>query len=104
MKINNINLDNYRDFFPRADWETTGNSEYDAEFNTRFYPPDYEQLIESIGIQIIVSVSDDGWQGDTRLLFYEEDKYGFLVFGWGSCSGCDALQACQSKKEVLTVR
>jgi hypothetical protein len=25
---------------------------------------------------------------------------GFLTFGWGSCSGCDALQACSTYRDL----
>lgn len=29
--------------------------------------------------------------------------YGFLTFGWGSCSGCDASLACGSFDRVMTL-
>lgn len=34
---------------------------------------------------------------------YEGTMYGFLTFGWGSCSGCDALLACGSFDRVMTL-
>ena len=31
-------------------------------------------------------------------------RYGILIFGWGSCSACDALQACRNWEEVAALR
>lgn len=50
--------------------------------------------------KIAVQVDDNDYQGDSRLLYDENGKIGVLIFGWGSCSGCDALQACGSLEEV----
>jgi len=47
---------------------------------------------------------DDDYQGDSRLLFKDGERYGYLIFGWGSCSGCDALQACCDESEVEKLR
>lgn len=60
---------------------------------------DYNPLIQQIG-SILIQVDDNDYQGDTRVLFEKEGRYGFLIFGWGSCSGCDALQACNSTQEI----
>lgn len=30
----------------------------------------------------------------------EGEKYGFLEIGWGSCSGCDAMMACENYEEM----
>lgn len=63
---------------------------------------DYDPLILSLGHEVCVQVDDSDYQGDTRLLLYDpvEDRYGLLIFGWGSCSGCDSLQACSNFDEV----
>jgi hypothetical protein len=64
----------------------------------------YEDLIGSFGIVLVQEDSDD-YQGDTFALLLGDDKrLGFLVFGWGSCSGCDALQACNTNAEVAELR
>lgn len=55
----------------------------------------YNQLIDSFGYEILVEESDDDYQGDTLLLFKHGDNFGYLNFGWGSCSGCDAYEAVQ---------
>jgi len=66
----------------------------------------YEDLLESYGHKILIKVDQDDYQGDSMVLFYNEkidtnQKYGFMVYGWGSCSGCDALEGCDSNyKEV----
>jgi hypothetical protein len=62
-------------------------------------PDDYTPIIQSFG-HIIVRTDEDGYQGDTFVLLGKDDRYGFLVFGWGSCSGCDALQACDSYDDI----
>lgn len=80
-----------------------------------FYGPgDYNPLLESMGYQILIKKDEGGYQGDSFVLFYDEsgdhgeydgmDQYGILVFGWGSCSGCDALQACNYYKDIEKLR
>jgi hypothetical protein len=54
----------------------------------------YEDLIEKRGkVKIIASASDEDYQGDTLLLVQGKKGFGLLIFGWGSCSGCDAYEA-----------
>jgi hypothetical protein len=60
---------------------------------------EYDPIIRSFGA-VLVQVEDDDWSGDTRVLLRNGDRYGFLVIGWGSCSGCDALQGCSTFAEV----
>lgn len=55
----------------------------------------YQPMIDSFG-NVLVQVSDRGYQGDTRVLLEDSGLFGMLIFGWGSCSGCDALQGCNS--------
>ena len=65
-----------------------------------FYGPcDYQPIIDSIG-NVILQVDDEDYQGDSRIIYKDGNRYGFLIFGWGSCSGCDALQGCDSMDEV----
>ena len=60
---------------------------------------DYRPMLEAFG-NIAIQVDDDFYSGDSRLLYDENGKIGFLIFGWGSCPGCDALQACDTLDEV----
>lgn len=70
-----------------------------------FYGPgDYGPLLLSMGHEIMLQVDDDDYQGDSRLLLKDGDKVGYLQFGWGSCSGCDALQACNTIGEIEELR
>jgi hypothetical protein len=61
---------------------------------------DYTPIIDAFG-DVVLRIDSDGYQGDTWVLYEEWQggrfyKIGYLEFGWGSCSGCDALQACNS--------
>ena len=67
--------------------------------NENTYWFDYQPMLDAFG-KIVVQVDDDDYQGDSRLLYNENGKIGALIFGWGSCSGCDTLQACRSLEEV----
>lgn len=59
----------------------------------------YTPMIEAFG-EVVVREDDDDYQGDTFVILKNEGKFGYLSFGWGSCSGCDALQACENIEEV----
>ena len=65
----------------------------------------YEDLLESFGLEVIKSEMVGNYQGDYLTLFKDEDRYGYLVFGYGSCSGCDALEAIDDDyKQVKELR
>ena len=66
------------------------------------YLYDYSPMIEDFG-DVLFQVDDDDWQGDSYILYGSMNKnsrFGFLNFGWGSCSGCDALKGCSTWEEV----
>jgi hypothetical protein len=65
---------------------------------------DYDELVTSRGASIVTSESDDGYEGDTYYLLAQDGRYGYLVVGWGSCSGCDALEACVDFGDVRDLR
>lgn len=65
-------------------------------------PCDYTPIIQYFG-HIIVEIEERGYQGDTFVLLGKDDRYGLLIFGWGSCSGCDALQACKNYEQIDTL-
>lgn len=65
----------------------------------------YNPLLESLGHKILLQVDDHDYQGDSRLILKNaKNQYGLLIFGWGSCSGCDALQACDSYAALDALR
>lgn len=62
--------------------------------------PSYEAMVTSFGFNELAKVSIGAYQGDTSYLLRDGDRYGYLDFGWGSCSGCDALEACDSVADI----
>lgn len=66
--------------------------------------PGYTPILQSLGEIICrIDIPDiGGYNGDTQVLFREvkTGRYGYLMFGWGSCSGCDALLRCETYAEV----
>jgi hypothetical protein len=76
----------------------------------RVYPPDsggglsdksdYTPILEAFGL-FVVRQDEDGYTGDSWVLYADAGRgFGFLQFGWGSCSGCDALQDCGSYEQL----
>lgn len=63
----------------------------------------YQPMVDSFG-RVILQVDDHDYQGDTRVLYEKDGLYGLLIFGWGSCSGCDALQACTCIEDAENLR
>jgi hypothetical protein len=64
---------------------------------------DYQSLIDSMEVETLLVKSDEDWQGDSFYLVQDAfGRVGYLQFGWGSCSGCDALQACDDNIYLLT--
>lgn len=53
----------------------------------------YDDLIDSFEVEVLHRLDDEDYQGDTRLLVRDGERYGLITFGWGSCSGCDALES-----------
>lgn len=60
---------------------------------------DYQPMLASFG-KLLLQVDDDDYQGDSRVLYSDHGEIGLLIFGWGSCCGCDALQACDTIEQV----
>lgn len=60
---------------------------------------DYNPMLKEFG-DILIEIDENNYQGDSFILYKNGNKYGFLTFGWGSCSGCDALQGCNNIEEV----
>lgn len=69
-----------------------------------FYAPyDYGPILESFG-EVVFRWDQDDYQGDTIALVADGDNIGYVDFGWGSCSGCDALQASDDYEDVASLR
>lgn len=64
----------------------------------------YQRLVDAMDVITIISVDIGSYSGDSLYLVKEGNRFGYLQFGWGSCSGCDALQACRNFKELDELR
>lgn len=66
-------------------------------------PGDYDRMVADFG-EIILKTDEGYYQGDYLYILkrqvHKTTEFGFLVVGYGSCSGCDALQGCSSWEEV----
>jgi hypothetical protein len=68
-----------------------------------FDTPGYSAVIKTFG-NVVMEASIGSYQGDTLVLLEKDGRLGFLVFGWGSCSGCDAMEACGSYEDLESLR
>jgi hypothetical protein len=73
--------------------------QYNDTDNFQSGPYEYVPIIKHFG-EILLEWTEDNYQGDTAAIVKKDNKYGYLLFGWGSCSGCDALQACESYEDL----
>jgi hypothetical protein len=62
--------------------------------------PSYEEGLKSRGVETIGSQTFGHYQGDYIFIVKNsEGELGFVVIGYGSCSGCDALEACETEEQ-----
>jgi hypothetical protein len=62
---------------------------------------DYEKLVTLYGLPVLYEWEEPYYQGDGVFILQGEDgRIGLMVYGFGSCSGCDALQACSTTQDV----
>jgi len=59
----------------------------------------YEDLTEATGCEVIDSLYMGSYQGDLLMIVSKDYKFGILSTGYGSCAGCDPLQACRGPDE-----
>nr|WP_221374503.1 hypothetical protein [Actinoplanes polyasparticus] len=64
----------------------------------------YDNLLASFDVPVVLKVDDNDYQGDSRLLLKDGERWGILTFGWGSCSGCDAYEACSGLADYVELR
>lgn len=66
----------------------------------------YEGLWKSAGLEIVTSETLGSYQGDIVAILRDPDSglYAYGHTGYGSCSGCDALQACSTIKDYEEIR
>lgn len=63
--------------------------------------PTYTDLITSTGYEIAVYEAVGDYTGDSLVAVRDGSRYGHLTYGWGSCGGCDALEACGGNRGEL---
>lgn len=68
-----------------------------------FKRPTYDEILAKLEGKIVRQHEIGEYRGDWYILFQNKRRWGFLVFGWGSCSGCDALQDCRSQSDVIAL-
>lgn len=68
------------------------------------YGGSYSEIVWSFGYEILDEAVHGDYQGDYFFLLKDGKDLGFLSVGYGSCSGCDALQACENHEEVENLR
>jgi hypothetical protein len=59
-------------------------SRYTSSEYSDFFDCSYGELIGSMEVEVLVEVSDNSYQGDTRILLRNGSQYGILLYGWGS--------------------
>jgi hypothetical protein len=66
-----------------------------------FFSGSYEDLVSKpTGLTVVLSEWLGDYQGDAVTVLKDGRRYGFLTFGYGSCSGCDALQAVENMEDL----
>lgn len=76
---------------------------WDTTWNTPWFNGSYHNLVEDFA-EIEFSQTLGYYQGDYLYVLKDDDRYGFLVVGYGSCSYCDALEGCESLDDVYNLR
>lgn len=61
-------------------------------------PMHYDDIVATQG-EVIKDWVIGQWQGDYVYLLKNNDLYSIVIIGYGSCSGCDAWEACENDEE-----
>ena len=88
-----------REFMQEVSKMTDNELERIYKSTDNFFWEGYQPLLSSFGT-IVIQIEDNDYQGDSRILYNIGRRIGFLMFGWGSCSGCDAFYACTTFKQA----
>lgn len=69
------------------------------EWATSKYGVTYEEIVDSWGWEVEAFETFGSYQGDHLALLRDGESVGLVVFGYGSCSGCDELYASEPLDE-----
>ena len=61
--------------------------------------PGYREMLEKEEVEILAWETFGDYEGDYAIVVKRNEMLGFLVIGYGSCSGCDALEACDTQED-----
>lgn len=79
----------------------------DDEDRYWYFPGGYGRLFGTFG-EIEGRWDESDYQGNSifiiRCTKENVQAWGVVEFGWGSCSGCDSLQACRDPDEAMRLR
>lgn len=53
----------------------------------------YEGIVGSWGYEVVDQQGFGDYQGDIAFMLRDGERVGYIVIGYGSCSGCDHLQS-----------
>ena len=87
-------------------WGPVKSDSYDCRSFERLEWVGYLDLVEAAGLMVLESESVGSYQGEEYVLVrdLESTKFGVLNYGYGSCSGCDLLEAAKSVKDLEDIR
>ena len=65
--------------------------------------PSHEDLVDSFEVETRLWINvGPSYEGDCLILLQDKENYGCLIFGYGSCGGCDELEGSYGNLEELT--
>lgn len=73
------------------------------EYFNVYSMPGYQEMFKAEGLEVLAWETFGSYQGDYAVVVKKDDMLGFVVIGYGSCSGCDAFEACDTKEEYDTL-
>lgn len=66
------------------------------DIESHYSVADYGLFISAFGYEVEHTFFENNYQGDAYAIVRNGEQIGLLIFGFGSCSGCDELQACST--------
>jgi hypothetical protein len=74
---------------------------YGTDDGDTYWHSSYEEIVRDFGCEVPGWETLGSYQGDHLVLLRDGERWGFTVIGYGSCSGCDALEAAgENVREV----
>jgi hypothetical protein len=74
---------------------------YGSDPGDTYWHSSYEEIVWDFGAEVTDTETLGSYQGDLLFLLRDGEQFGFLVVGYGSCSGCDSLEAAGENVEKV---